>query len=59
MSLTRDKEVHKPIAGHLQIPYARKEIAFEKWRKSGYKDHSAYTNYIYWFEVCQGWRESK
>jgi hypothetical protein len=44
------------VEDHLQIPYTRKEIAFRKWRESGYRDHSAYTDYIYWFEVCQGWR---
>jgi len=54
MSLTRDKETHKPIAGHLQIPYARKEIAHEKWRKSGYKDKAAYDEYMKWYMVI--WR---
>jgi hypothetical protein len=36
------------------IAYARKEIAFEKWKASGYRDLAAWQDYIHWFEVCQG-----
>jgi hypothetical protein len=42
------------VIDHLQIPYAKKEIAFERWRKSGYRDLIAHAEYMYWFGVCQG-----
>ncbi len=35
------------------IAYARKEIAFEKWKASGYTDREARAEYERWFAVCQ------
>jgi len=35
------------------ISYARKEIAFAKWKASGYRDLAAWQEFIHWFEVCQ------
>jgi len=39
-----------------QIAYARKEIAFAKWKASGYRDLAAYAEYLKQFEICQGLR---
>ena len=36
-----------------QVAYARKEIAFAKWKASGYRDHAAHSRFLYWFEICQ------
>lgn len=36
-----------------QIAYARKEIAFAKWKASGYADKAARAEYERWFKVCQ------
>jgi len=41
-----------------QIAYARKEIAFEQWRASGYRDLKAYTLYIHWYHICNGTRKT-
>ncbi len=35
------------------IAYARKEIAFAKWKASGYADREARAEYERWFAVCQ------
>ena len=36
-----------------QIAYAKKEIAFAKWKASGYHDLAAHAAFIHWFEICQ------
>ena len=36
-----------------QIAYARKEIAFAKWKASGYRDMAARADFEQWFERCQ------
>jgi hypothetical protein len=35
------------------IYYAKKEMAFEKWRKSGYNDFASHAKYIHYFNLCQ------
>lgn len=35
------------------IAWAKKEMAFERWQRSGYRDLEAHAEYLYWFEECQ------
>lgn len=35
------------------IAYAKKEIAFARWKASGYRDLEAHAEYLRWFEECQ------
>jgi hypothetical protein len=35
------------------IAYARKEIAFAKWKASGYRDLEARREFEYWHDICQ------
>lgn len=36
-----------------QIAYARKEMAFAKWKASGYRDKAARADFERWLAECQ------
>lgn len=36
-----------------QIWYAKKEIAFDRWKNSGYADFAAYNEYMKYFSLIQ------
>jgi len=33
--------------------YALKEIAFAKWKASGYRDLAAHAEFLHWYLICQ------
>ena len=44
------------VKGNLQmfqIYYTKKEIAFNKWKESGYSDLKAHETFLYYFNLCQ------
>lgn len=37
----------------MTVATARKEIAFAKWKASGYRDLDARLEFLHWHEICQ------